>query len=56
MKRPLVECIPNFSEGCRPEVIDAIVSAMQGAAAVYILDTSSDPDHNRTKKFLEAVL
>jgi len=48
MKRPLVECIPNFSEGRRPEVIDAIVSAMQGAAAVYILDTSSDPDHNRT--------
>ena len=48
MKRPLVECIPNFSEGRRPEVIDAIVSAMQGAAAVYILNTSSDPDHNRT--------
>lgn len=48
MKRPLVECIPNFSEGRRPDVIDAIVTAMRQAAAVYILDTSSDPDHNRT--------
>lgn len=47
-KRPLVECIPNFSEGCRPEVIDAIVTAMRQAAAIKVLDTSSDPDHNRT--------
>ncbi|NDJ77236.1 MAG: glutamate formimidoyltransferase [Chloroflexi bacterium] len=48
MKRPLVECIPNFSEGRRPEVVDAIVSAIQHSAAIQILDTSSDPDHNRT--------
>ncbi len=48
MKRPLVECIPNFSEGRRREVIEAIVAAMERAAPVHILDTSSDPDHNRT--------
>jgi glutamate formiminotransferase/formiminotetrahydrofolate cyclodeaminase len=48
MKRPLVECIPNFSEGRRPEVIQAIVTAIQQAAPVHVLDTSSDPDHNRT--------
>ncbi len=48
MKRPLVECIPNFSEGRRQEVIDAIVSAIKQAAVIHILDTSSDPDHNRT--------
>jgi glutamate formiminotransferase/formiminotetrahydrofolate cyclodeaminase len=46
--RPLVECIPNFSEGRRREVIEAIVAAIQQAAPVHILDTSSDPDHNRT--------
>lgn len=44
---PLVECIPNFSEGQRPEVIHAIVEAI-AAAGVQVLDFSSDPDHNRT--------
>lgn len=44
---PLVECVPNFSEGRRPEVIAAIADAIR-AAGVYLLDISSDPDHNRT--------
>jgi len=48
MKRPLVECIPNFSEGKRQDVIDAIVGAIRQAAAVAVLDVSSDADHNRT--------
>jgi glutamate formiminotransferase/formiminotetrahydrofolate cyclodeaminase len=48
VQRPLVECIPNFSEGRRPDVIEAIVRAMQQAAPIYVLDTSSDADHNRT--------
>jgi glutamate formiminotransferase / formiminotetrahydrofolate cyclodeaminase len=45
---PLVECIPNFSEGRRPEIIKAIVNAITSAGAVRLLDTSSDADHNRT--------
>jgi glutamate formiminotransferase/formiminotetrahydrofolate cyclodeaminase len=45
---PLVECVPNFSEGRRPEVIKAIVKAITDAAPVKVLDTSSDVDHNRT--------
>lgn len=48
MNQPLVECIPNFSEGRRPEVIDAIVTAMRQVAGISILDTSSDPDHHRS--------
>jgi glutamate formiminotransferase/formiminotetrahydrofolate cyclodeaminase len=48
MQRPLVECIPNFSEGRRGEVIDAIAGAMRQAGAIHILDVSSDADHNRT--------
>ncbi len=48
MTRPLVECIPNFSEGRRPEVIQAIVQSIRRAGAVYMLDVSSDADHNRT--------
>lgn len=45
---PLVECIPNFSEGRREDVIAALVSAVEGAAGVALLDVHSDADHNRT--------
>ncbi len=48
MANPLVECIPNFSEGRRPEVIEAIVDAIRNADAVRLLDASSDADHNRS--------
>ncbi|HHH40960.1 MAG TPA: glutamate formimidoyltransferase [Chloroflexi bacterium] len=49
-KKPqrLVECVPNFSEGRREEVIQAIVGAIAAVPQVYVLDTHSDPDHNRT--------
>lgn len=48
MGNPLVECIPNFSEGRRSEVIEAIVTAIQNADAIRLLDVSSDADHNRS--------
>jgi glutamate formiminotransferase / formiminotetrahydrofolate cyclodeaminase len=44
----LIECIPNFSEARRPEVIDQIVAAIQSVEEVRLLDRSSDLDHNRT--------
>jgi glutamate formiminotransferase len=45
----LVECVPNVSEGRRPEVVDEIVAAFAGAdPGVLVLDRSSDADHNRT--------
>jgi len=44
----LIECIPNFSDARRPEVIDQIVAAIQTVADVKVLDRSSDLDHNRT--------
>jgi glutamate formiminotransferase / formiminotetrahydrofolate cyclodeaminase len=44
----LIECIPNFSEARRPEIIDRIVAAIQSVADVKLLDRSSDLDHNRT--------
>lgn len=46
--KPLVECVPNFSEGRHPEIITEIVESMARAGGVYILDTTSDPDHNRS--------
>ena len=45
---PLIECIPNFSEARRPEVIDQIAAAIQSVGEVKLLDRSSDLDHNRT--------
>ena len=44
--RPLVLIVPNFSEGRRREVIDAIVEALQVPGAL-LLNTQWDPDHNR---------
>jgi glutamate formiminotransferase len=42
----IVECVPNFSEGRRPEVVDEIVRAML-AAGVQLLDREMDANHNR---------
>jgi len=44
----IVECIPNFSEARRPEVVDQIVAAVQAVPGVGVLDRHSDLDHNRT--------
>lgn len=44
----LIECIPNFSEARRPEVIDQIVAAITSVEGARLLDRSSDLDHNRT--------
>jgi glutamate formiminotransferase/formiminotetrahydrofolate cyclodeaminase len=48
MSQTLVECIPNFSEGRRMDVVDAIVAAITSAEGVALLDRSSDADHNRS--------
>ncbi len=42
-----LECVPNISEGQRPDVTDACVDAAS-APGVRVLDVSSDLDHNRT--------
>jgi glutamate formiminotransferase/formiminotetrahydrofolate cyclodeaminase len=44
----LVECVPNFSEGQRPEVVTAIRDAIAAVEGVSVLDVSSDASHNRT--------
>jgi glutamate formiminotransferase len=47
MKGPVVECVPNFSEGSEPKRVEAIVAAMR-VDGVHLLDWSMDPDQNRT--------
>ena len=44
----LVECVPNFSEGRRREVVDEIMDAIAAVPGVTLLDREMDPDHNRS--------
>jgi glutamate formiminotransferase / 5-formyltetrahydrofolate cyclo-ligase len=44
----LIECVPNFSEGRRPEVVEEIVAAIAAVEGVVVLDHSADATHNRS--------
>jgi glutamate formiminotransferase len=44
----IVECVPNFSEGRRQDVVDRLARAMAQAAGVRVLSVQPDTDHNRT--------
>ena len=44
----IIECVPNFSEGRRPGVIDRIVESIAAVPGVKVLDVQSDADHNRS--------
>jgi glutamate formiminotransferase len=48
MAEPVVECIPNFSEGRRLDVVDRIAGAIAAVPGAVVLDRHSDPDHNRS--------
>jgi glutamate formiminotransferase len=48
MPTSIVECIPNFSEARRPEVVEAIMQSISSVEGVSLLDRHSDVDHNRT--------
>ncbi len=44
---PLIECVPNVSEGRRADVIAALAEAI-ASPGIHVLDRSSDPSHNRS--------
>jgi glutamate formiminotransferase/formiminotetrahydrofolate cyclodeaminase len=46
--RRIIECVPNFSEGIRPEIYNAIADAIKDVPGCYVLDVSANQDHNRT--------
>lgn len=48
MAAPLVECVPNFSEGRDQRLLDALRDAITGVPAVRLLDVSADASHNRS--------
>jgi len=43
----IVECVPNFSEGRRPEVIGEIIREIEAVQGTTLLDSEMDKDHNR---------
>jgi len=43
----IVECVPNFSEGRRKEVIDKIVEPFRNGKGFSLLDHRADENHNR---------
>ena len=44
----LIESVPNFSEGRRGAVVDALADAVSATPGVYLLDRTSDASHNRS--------
>ena len=47
MVKQLIECVPNFSEGQRTDVIEAIVEPFRERKGCGLLDYRADKDHNR---------
>ena len=45
---PLIECVPNFSEGRNPETVRLIAESIAAVESACVLDTHIDPDHNRS--------
>ncbi len=48
MANPLVECVPNISEGMDEEVIAAVVAAASNIGGCRVLSAEPDADYNRT--------
>jgi len=45
---PLVECVPNFSEGGDLRTIEALRNALTAVSGVRLLDVQTDASHNRS--------
>jgi glutamate formiminotransferase len=48
MDGPIVECVPNFSEGRNAAVVEAIAGAIGSIPGAILLDRETDADHNRS--------
>jgi glutamate formiminotransferase / 5-formyltetrahydrofolate cyclo-ligase len=45
---PIIECVPNISEGARPDVVARIAHALSTVTGLRVLDVQSDATHNRS--------
>ncbi len=48
MSDAVLEAVPNFSEGRRLDVVEAIVAGVGAVQGVEVVSQDSDPDHNRS--------
>jgi glutamate formiminotransferase len=48
VRRPIIECVPNFSEGRNAAVIERIAGAILQGPGVAVLGQTMDADHNRS--------
>ncbi len=48
MPAPLVECVPNFSEGRDPATLEALRIALTAVPGVRLLDVQADSSHHRS--------
>ena len=44
----IVECVPNVSEGRRPEVVEQLIQTIVSVPGAILLDSESDADHHRS--------
>jgi glutamate formiminotransferase len=44
----IIECVPNVSDGRRPDVIEAIAASLKSVPGLRVLDVQSDASHNRS--------
>ncbi len=44
----IIECVPNVSEGRRPDVISKLAETLKAVPGLRVLDVQSDPTHNRS--------
>ncbi len=45
---PIIECVPNISEGRRLHIVDQIVQPLRDMPGVHLLDLQSDAAHHRS--------
>ena len=45
---PILECVPNVSEGQDRRVIESLADAIRSVAGVRLADIHADPDHHRS--------
>jgi glutamate formiminotransferase len=44
----VIECVPNVSEGRRPDVINQLADSLRAVPGMRVLDVQSDATHNRS--------
>ena len=44
----IIECVPNFSEGRKGEVVARLAESVESVEGALVLGTHVDPDHNRS--------